>query len=257
MHEAQTPRGPSGLAGAFAEVGDTLNKVAIAAGVIAKPPQKFDFSEIEKQIYIQFLTGEIQYLKANRLLSPAQLSNHVGQDMRACKDSQAKISGLLAKLLSLNGVAAEYPPLLERQRKLADAARKAMAGQEAGDHFTATFDSFLNKAETAVVRKILEAELRAVDGVNAYDSGMAWTRLEASWKAFFGTQKARVELPARALDLRGRRQEPSGRKSAPIGRGPRLLRCALRQTRQRSAEPVHLLAGRLGHTHDQALISTP
>jgi hypothetical protein len=169
--------------------------------VVTKAPT--DFSEIERQIFYQFLDYEIQVLKMDRISPPKTVSQRLQHDMNTARQMQLRMRALLVRAFSVDGVGALYGPLLDKARAESFRAWLAMTTQGAEDYFTPTLDLLLNKKESTLMRKVLEAQLASAGKAAKFSSEAAWSALTRDWNSYASTQGARDEVIRKAWKALG------------------------------------------------------
>ena len=179
-----------------------LNQIAPTAGraVPAKTGKTAGLeikalSEIERQLFLQFLISELTYLRGHRIMQGPALGHKVNHDRQICQLKQAQISKALLRVFNVQGIDDGFYSALtaERGDTIAAYIKMKLTTQE----FTMmmSLDDFLNNRETAAVRRILDQVLDNYldagddDDFHAHD---AWIDLKQRWDGWASKHHERM-----------------------------------------------------------------
>jgi hypothetical protein len=193
--------GDSATAGIDQLTGQLQALTAAVTAVLNRP--SLDFSQIERQVYAQFLESEIQFLKSNQTLAPKAVSARVQQDMKAAQAKQKQLRALLVKAFAVDGVDTMYKPLLAQQRDLTRVLYVLMNLLGPDNFFAPTLDLYLNKMESTLTRKVLYAQFVQVAKNSKFDADAAWSQLIGVWNGYASAQQERFEVLKKAWAVAG------------------------------------------------------
>ena len=155
------------------------------------PPNPNDqaISEIERQLFLQFLMGELQFMKTHRIMKAKNLFIHIEHDRIVCEKRQQQISDALSKL----GNDGATKAILNSERGRTIAAFVAMELQEKEGAFLGSLDDFLDNREEGIVKRILAGLLDDYSREQAsdFDAHFAWKDLQGRWASWAASRPKR------------------------------------------------------------------
>jgi len=149
--------------------------------------------EIDRQLFLQFLEGEITYLKTHRQVKSLALYHRVSHDQQVCQKRQSQIRAALYQLFSVQQIDKGFYSALtaERGKTFLTFIKMKLSEDFA---FTPTIDDYLEARETSAVRKIVEQVLvsYANDDGNVFDAHAAWIDLKQRWDGWASKHRERL-----------------------------------------------------------------
>jgi len=159
-----------------------VSNAVATIGTLPPPPPtaQSQMAEIDRQLFLQFLMGEIKYLRANRVVNGHILYRKLQHDLAACQVKQKHISAALFRLLGIQGIDV-FTSMLNSQRGQTLISFLSMKFEPLNDaYYTGTrLENKLDGYETSAARKILEKVLDdyASDGI--FVAPGAWLDLKS------------------------------------------------------------------------------
>jgi hypothetical protein len=152
-------------------------------------------SEIDRQLFLQFLESELTFLRQHRIMKVGDLWKRVNHDISVCQRKQAQISAALIRMFSVEGIDKGFTSALVAQRF--ETFKTFVVMKITAKEVTAmwTVDDFLNNRETAAVRRILDQllDLYADDQASPdFDAHEAWMDLKQRWDGWVKNHKERL-----------------------------------------------------------------
>jgi hypothetical protein len=152
-------------------------------------------SEIDRQLFLQFLEAELTFLRQHRIMKAGDLWKRVNHDISVCQRKQAQISAALIRMFSVEGIDKGFTTALVAQRF--ETFKAFVVMKITAKEVTAmwTVDDFLNNRETAAVRRILEQllDLYADDQASPdFSAHEAWMDLRQRWDGWVKNHKERI-----------------------------------------------------------------
>lgn len=177
-----------------------LKRIAPVAGHLALTYTGVDaslekmkiLSEIQRQLFLQFLEGEIMFLRGHRILTAATLHRKVDHDRQSCQKTQSQISAALIQLFAVEGIDSAFSSALTAQRFQTFKTFLSMKLQPMEVNAMMTVDDLLDNRETAAVRKILEQLLSDYADSPDFDAHSAWLDLKEKWNGWASNHHARI-----------------------------------------------------------------
>jgi hypothetical protein len=156
-------------------------------------PKRQIVSEIELQLFLQFLMGELRFMKTHRIMKATSLFIQIEHDRRACERQQKKISEALNKLAKSGNLPAANS-ILNFQRGQTLVTFIAMELQEKEVAVMLSLDDFYDNREEAIVRRILTGLLEDYSSnlSMGFDAHFAWTDLQGRWQGWASTHAKRI-----------------------------------------------------------------
>jgi len=115
-------------------------------------------SEIDRQLFLQFLEGEITYFKTHRTLKVIALYHRVHHDQQVCQKKQVQIRAALDRLFSVQQIdTGLYAALTQERGNSLVGYLKMKVSNDFG--WTPTIDDYVDAHEAVAVRKIMEQVL--------------------------------------------------------------------------------------------------
>jgi hypothetical protein len=149
--------------------------------------------EIDRQLFLQFLEGEVAYLQTHRNLKSVALYHKVSHEQQICQKKQSQIRDALNRLFNVQQIDRGFYSALTAER---GKTFFAFIKMKISDDFayTPTIDDYIDARETSAVRKILEQLIEnwANDDGTVFDAHEAWVDLRQRWDAWASKHKGRV-----------------------------------------------------------------
>jgi hypothetical protein len=180
-----------------------LNQIAPVAGRVALSTTGVGvalekvrvLSEIDRQLFLQFLEAELTFLRQHMVMKADDLWKRVKHDISVCHRKQLQISAALIRMFNVEGIDKGFSTALVAQRF--ETFKAFVVMKITAKELTAmwTVDDFLNNRETAAVRKILEQLLdlyvddHASPDFNAHE---AWMDLRQRWDGWAKNHGERI-----------------------------------------------------------------
>jgi hypothetical protein len=148
--------------------------------------------EIDRQLFLQFLEGEVTYLKTHRNLKSLTLYHRVSQDQRICQKKQSQIREALNRLFKVQQIDRGFYSALTAERAKTFFAFIRMKISD-DTVWAPTIDDYIDVRETVVVRKIMEQLIEnwANEDGTVFDAHDAWLDLKGRWDAWASKHKLR------------------------------------------------------------------
>jgi hypothetical protein len=150
-------------------------------------------SEIDRQLFLQFLEGEITYFKTHRTLKVLALYHRVHHDQQVCQKKQVQIRTALNHLFNVQQIdTGLYAALTQERGNSLVGYLKMKVSNDYG--YTPTIDDYIDAHEAVAVRKIMEQVLDT--WINANDDVFAapveWADLKERLDAWASKYHKRV-----------------------------------------------------------------
>jgi hypothetical protein len=178
------------------QIGPVAGRVALSTTGVGVTLERLKvLSEIDRQLFLQFLEAELTFLRQHRIMKAGDLWQRVNHDISVCQKKQAQISAALIRMFNVEGIDKGFTTALVAQRVETIKAFVVMTITAKEVVAMWTVDDFLNNRETAAVRKILEQLLdlymddQASPDFNAHD---AWVDLRQRWDGWAKNHKERI-----------------------------------------------------------------
>ncbi|MFZ0956327.1 MAG: hypothetical protein WAN60_08285, partial [Candidatus Sulfotelmatobacter sp.] len=84
-------------------VGDALERMKV-------------LSEIERQLFLQFLEGELTFLRGHRIMKGIEIYRKLNHDEQICQKKQSQISAALIRMLNVEGIDSGFASALAAER---------------------------------------------------------------------------------------------------------------------------------------------
>ena len=149
--------------------------------------------EIDRQLFLQFLEGEVTYLKLHRHMKALAIFHKVEHDRQVCQRKQVQIRNALNRMMGTEGIDKGLYSALTAERGQTFLTYIKMKLSDDTD-WTPTIDEYLEARETSAVRKIMEQLLvtHASDDSDIFDAHAAWIDLKDRWAAWASKHHERI-----------------------------------------------------------------
>jgi hypothetical protein len=152
-------------------------------------------SEINRQLFLQFLLSERTYLSGHHIMTGMDLYRKFSLDVQICQKKQAQITNSLNRIFNVEGISADFYSALTTEQSQTLIAAMAFAENVTRQQFTmmTNLDDFLNNRETGAVRRVLEQAFEHhADTDNEFDARNAWVDMAKRWNAWASKYNERV-----------------------------------------------------------------
>ncbi len=150
-------------------------------------------SELQKQIYLQFLAAESQYLKGHRTSTATALAAQTQLDLQKFKQKLAQMADLLSKVFLSGGADAFLQPLLAKARSNTFKSNIDVIAQPSAGALGQSLDKLLLWNENLLMMKLLDVEIARVYKDTAFDAKSSSDQFAAKWDNYLRSQKSRME----------------------------------------------------------------
>ena len=152
-------------------------------------------SEIERQLFLQFLEKELTFLRGHRIMKAIDLYRRMSHDQQICQQKQSQITQALIRIFNVQGIDASFSAALNAQRFETLKTYVAMKLEPAEVTAMMNVDDFLNNRETGAVRRIMQQLLDAYgeDSTSDFDAHDAWIDLKQRWEGWASKHGERMK----------------------------------------------------------------
>ncbi|HXJ90064.1 MAG TPA: hypothetical protein VMS18_24845 [Candidatus Binatia bacterium] len=150
-------------------------------------------SEIDRQLILQFLEGEITYFKTHRTLKVLALYHRVHHDQQVCQKKQVQIRAALNRLFDVQQIdSGLYAALAQERGNSIVGYVKMKISDDYG--WTPTIDDYLDAHEAIAVRKIMEqvVETWMANNDDLFAAPAEWADLKERLDAWASKHHKRV-----------------------------------------------------------------
>jgi hypothetical protein len=156
-------------------------------GITSAMEQARVLSEIERQLFLQFLLSERAYLRRPQIMGKWDLFQKINLDIQICQKKQAQITSSLFRIINIEGISASAYSVLTMEQGQTLTAAMAFAEnvtRQQSAAITNLYD-FLNNRETGAARRVLDQVFEwYVDTDVKFSSRDAWEVLRKRWNAW-------------------------------------------------------------------------
>jgi len=165
------------------------------AGITSAMEKATVLSEIDRQLFLQFLLSERTYLSGHHIMTGMDLYRKFSLDVQICQKKQAQISNSLLRIINIEGISTDLYSMLTTEQSQTLIAAMAFAANVTRQQFAAmsNLDDFLNNRETGAVRRVLDQAFEHyADTDHQFEAHHAWVDMAKRWNAWGSKYNERI-----------------------------------------------------------------